>query len=72
MRGGGTGSSPAKPFGFRAAPGHAGQRPPPAQPLAMPLPAMGFRHMANALGQERDLYAWFHRMLSRSRLVRRK
>ena len=27
------------------------------------LPAMGFRHMANALGQERDLYAWFHRML---------
>jgi hypothetical protein len=24
---------------------------------------MGFRHMANALGQERDLYAWFHRML---------
>ena len=27
------------------------------------LPAMGFRHMANAIGQERDLYAWFHRML---------
>ena len=26
-------------------------------------PAMTFRHMANALGQERDLYAWFHRML---------
>jgi hypothetical protein len=24
---------------------------------------MGFRHMANELGRERDLYAWYHRML---------
>ena len=26
-------------------------------------PVLDFRHMANELGQERDLYAWFHRML---------